>query len=68
MGEEFTSRVPAQLSQKYSVLSTNADTYISEYNICMDKLRNEKGEQLFPDGMKLITHWGLRDELKSQCK
>ncbi|HPJ44860.1 MAG TPA: hypothetical protein PL017_02095 [Tenuifilaceae bacterium] len=66
MGEEFISRVPAELSQKYSVLSTNADTYISEYNICMDKLRNDKNEQLFPDGMKLITHWGLRDELKAQ--
>ena len=31
----------------------------------MYKLRNDKGEQLFPDGMKLISHWGLRDELKS---
>ena len=31
----------------------------------MDKLRNEEGRQLFPDGMKLISHWGLRDELKS---
>ena len=44
---------------------TGADAYISDYNICMDKLRNEAGEQLFPDGMKLITHWGLRDEIKS---
>ena len=44
---------------------TEADAYISDYNIFMDKLRNAQGEQLFPDEMKLISHWGLRDELKS---
>ena len=26
---------------------------------------NKEGKKLFPEGMKLITHWGLRDELKS---
>lgn len=31
----------------------------------MGQLRTEKNEQLFPDNMALITHWGLRDELKS---
>ncbi len=66
MGDRFTSRVPAELMQNYSKISTNADAYIDDYNIYMAKLRNEKGEQLFPEGMKLITHWGLRDEIKSQ--
>jgi hypothetical protein len=66
MGDRFTSRVPAELQQNYSRISTNADAYIDDYNVFMGNLRNEKGEQLFPDGMKLITHWGLRDEIKSQ--
>jgi hypothetical protein len=66
MGDMFTSRVPAQLLQKYSRVSTDADAYIDDYNIYMANLRNENNEQLFPEGMKLITHWGLRDELKSQ--
>ncbi len=65
MGDWFTSRVPASLQQEISKTLTEADAYISDYNIQMDKLRNEKGEQMFPDGMKLISHWGLRDELKS---
>lgn len=26
---------------------------------------NDKGENLFPKDLKLITHWGLRDELKA---
>lgn len=65
MGDRFISRVPASIQQEISKTLTEADAYISDYNINMDKLRNEKEEQLFPDGMKLISHWGLRDELKS---
>ncbi|MDD3511253.1 MAG: hypothetical protein PHW97_05045, partial [Fermentimonas sp.] len=65
MGDWFTTRVPAAIQQEISKTLTEADAYISDYNISMDMLRNEAGEQLFPDGMKLISHWGLRDELKS---
>ena len=65
LGDWFTSRVPAQVQQGVSTANTLAETYISDYNIVMDALRNEEGQQLFPDGMKLISHWGLRDELKS---
>lgn len=66
MGDMFTSRVPAQLLQNFSTVNTNADTYISEYNIYMGNLVDDKGKSMFPADMKLISHWGLRDELKSQ--
>lgn len=65
MGDLFTSRIPADISQKVSEAQTISDTYISDYNIMMGKLIDNKGKNLFPDDMKLITHWGLRDELKS---
>lgn len=65
MGDRFTSRVPAEIIQNASRILTEADTYISDYNIYMGRLVNDKGETLFPEDMKLITHWGLRDELKS---
>lgn len=65
MGDRFISRVPAAIQQDISHTVTKADAYISDYNIFMGTLRNGQGEQLFPDGMKLISHWGLRDELKS---
>lgn len=65
MGDRFISRVPADIQQHVSKTLTEADAYISDYNIYMGNLRNENGEQLFPDNMKLISHWGLRDELKS---
>ncbi|MFA6951078.1 MAG: hypothetical protein WCQ70_10380 [Lentimicrobiaceae bacterium] len=65
MGDRFTSRVPASVIQNLSQKLTEADAYISDYNIYMGNLLNKKGKQLFPADMKLITHWGLRDELKS---
>lgn len=65
MGDRFTSRIPADIILKASQTLTEADAYISDYNIYMGKLQNAKGKFLFPADMKLITHWGLRDELKS---
>lgn len=65
MGDMFTSRVPASIKQNISKTVTEADAYISDYNIYMGHLVDNDGQKLFPEDMKLITHWGLRDELKS---
>jgi len=65
MGDQYISREPAELLQNYSQVNSNADLYISEYNIYMGKLLNDKGERLFPKDLKLLTHWNLRDELKA---
>lgn len=62
----FAKRVPADVQQKISQAFVNADHYINNYNIYMDHLVTPEGERLFPAGKKLISHWGLRDELKSQ--
>lgn len=64
-GDRFDSRIPAELLQNASVAATNSDTYISTYNIHMGQLVNDENEHLFSDDKVLITHWGLRDELKS---
>jgi hypothetical protein len=65
MGDRFISRVPADVQQHVSQTITAADAYISDYNIYMGKLLNQNSKTLFPEDMKLISHWGLRDELKS---
>ncbi len=65
LGDRFTTRIPADIIQHLSQTLASADSYISGYNICMGMLQNDKGEKLFPADMKLISHWGLRDELKS---
>lgn len=65
MGDVFTSRVPAELNQKVTEALSKSDMYISEYNIMMGNLVDASGKTYFPADMKLISHWGLRDELKS---
>lgn len=65
MGDRFISRVPSGVLQHVSQTLTDADSYISNYNIFMGQLVDDKGQKLFSADMQLITHWGLRDELKS---
>lgn len=65
MGDMYKSRIPAALLQEYALASSEADAYISDYNIYMGNLRDARGRKLFPKDMKLISHWGLRDEIKA---
>jgi len=65
MGDQFVSRVPAEVTQAVAKAEADADLYISEYNIQMGCLRTEEGAQLFPDKMSLLSHWNLRDEIKA---
>jgi hypothetical protein len=65
LGDQFISRVPAELNQQSSVALGNAEMYIADYNIYMGNLRTDDGRQLFPDDMVLLSHWNLRDEIKS---
>lgn len=65
LGDVFTARIPAEYNQNISNALTSADSYISAYNIIMGNLLNDNNQTLFPADMKLISHWGLRDELKS---
>jgi len=65
VGDYYTSRVPAHLIQEVSAVGTASDNYIDEYNIYMGRLVDDQGQALFPENLRLITHWGLRDELKS---
>jgi len=65
LGDMFSSRIPADLQMKSTEIMTEADAYIAEYNIYMGSLIDSIGKKYFPQDMVLITHWGLRDELKS---
>ena len=66
MGDSFSSRVPAPVFQKISQISTEAEAYISDYNIYLGRLIDEKYKTYFPANLRLITHWGIRDELKAR--
>ena len=65
LGEVFTARVPPRLLQEMNQVYSDGRLYISEYNIFAGKLLNNQGETRFPEGMKLLAHWNVRDEIKS---
>ena len=65
LGDVFSSRVPGNVVANYSQALSEAENYIAGYNIMMHCLRNEQGEQLWTEPMALLSHWNLRDELKS---
>ena len=65
LGDMFTSRVPARVSQMVNGTYQAAENYIAGYNILMDHLETDDGRVLFPKDMVLLSHWNLRDELKS---
>ena len=66
VGDIFTSRIPADLLQKISDAMTNSGNYIAQYNIFAGNLTDSTGKIFFPKDMKLLSHWNLRDEIKSQ--
>ncbi|MDR0687460.1 MAG: hypothetical protein LBF55_02090, partial [Prevotellaceae bacterium] len=65
MGDVFATRIPAELKLVTAKANAEAEAYVSSYNVAMGALRSEAGEALFPADMLLISHWGLRDELKA---
>lgn len=65
MGDWFTTRIPARLNQNSTEANSRAENYIADYNIMMGHLVSESGRKLFPEDMVLLSHWNLRDEIKS---
>ncbi|HEY6321313.1 MAG TPA: hypothetical protein VJA16_07130 [Thermoanaerobaculia bacterium] len=65
MMDRFACRVPAAATQAANRAATAAEEYVSTYNIRLDRLLTASGERPFPEGLRLISHWGLRDQLAS---
>jgi hypothetical protein len=63
--DRFALRVPAAVQQGITRALTAAEEYISSYNLRLDRLVTPAGERPFREGLRLISHWGLRDELSS---
>jgi len=61
----FSKRIPADVNLEIANAGAESAKYIAEYNIWMHHVVNDKGERLFPAKMRLLSHWNLRDEIKS---
>ncbi len=65
LAERFSKRIPADVNLAIANASSAAEKYIAEYNVWMYHVLDEKGQRLFPQKMRLLSHWNLRDEIKS---
>ncbi len=66
LAEQFADRVPAAVNLYRTTAYTQAEKYIYSYNIFMHNIIDKNGQRLFPEGLRLISHWDLRDEIKAQ--
>jgi len=65
LSDRFSKRVPASVNQAIAQAAAESAQYIAEYNVWMHHLVDAKGNRLFPAKMRLLSHWNLRDQLKS---
>ena len=65
LGDYFSARIPAHILQENNAIYSHGRLYVSEYNIFAGKLLNDQGATLFPENMRLLAHWNIRDEIKS---
>jgi len=63
---QFRTRVPADVQAKITAAYSAADAYINDYNVYMHHVVTADGRRPFPAGLRLISHWNLRDELKAR--
>ena len=65
LAQRFSKRIPADVQLAIADAASVSDSYISSYNIWMHHLVDAKGDRLFPAGLRLLSHWNLRDEIKA---
>lgn len=65
LAERFSKRIPAKVNLAIATANAEAQQYIAQYNVWMHHLVDAKGQRLFPEGLRLLSHWNLRDEIKA---
>ncbi len=60
----FARRVPGPVQQRIALAASAGERYINGYNLWMHHLLDARGQRLFKKGLRLISHWNLRDEIR----
>ena len=60
----FAQRPSGAALQARARASADAEAYIAGYNLWMHHVL-DGGKRIFPKGVRLLTHWNLRDEIKA---
>lgn len=65
MGHVGKEVVPAELLARMTTVQSEADQFISAYNLHLDKIDFADRRARFPKNTVLVSHWGLRDYMTS---
>ncbi|HWR54307.1 MAG TPA: hypothetical protein VN428_24585 [Bryobacteraceae bacterium] len=65
LAQWFSKRVPAEVNLVVAAAGAEAERYIAQYNIWMHHVLDDSGKRLFPEKMRLLAHWNLRDQIKA---
>ena len=60
----FAVRPSGAALQAVAKATAGAEAYIAGYNVWMHHVLAPDGRRLFPKGVRLLTHWNLRDQIK----
>jgi len=66
MGDMYAGRIPAEVSVKINDTTVDAQRYVYNYYIHADRLLSAREQAVFPDGLRLLEHWGVRDEMRGR--
>ncbi|HTO99546.1 MAG TPA: hypothetical protein VMK66_21000 [Myxococcales bacterium] len=61
----FAVRPSGAARQAVARASADAEAYIAGYNIWMHHVFTADGKRIFPKGVRLLSHWNLRDQIKA---
>ena len=64
MTKQFEGRVPSEVSQILTNVYSKASEFVYSYNIPIKKILYVDDTEIFNEDLNLITHWGLRDQIK----
>ena len=65
LARRFAERPSGAALQALAKASADAEAYIAGDNIWMHHVLAPDGKRIFPKGVRLLSHWNLRDQIKA---
>ena len=65
LADWFGKRIPADVNLTVARAGAEAAQYVAGYNLWMYHVLDARGQRLFPRGLRLLSHWNLRDQIKA---
>jgi len=64
--DSIRHRMKQCMERRVNDAYADAEEYIGDYNIYSSVLVDRNGQPIFSEHKKLLSHWGLRDEIRAQ--